>query len=211
MQNIRLASHAYSHEISYNYSHVRVKNAGLRFDDAGSSVVGRDVVESALRVRDNRGQSQSDIPRVHLIHETVAQLLLLTSRNLNPISRSGQVPDYGALFFVHSRQSATDKVNGHGSGLPVGERNQRARRVTVDKLHAEDLSIRERSLRRHGQCRRFGLLSNIFSSCSILFILEKRLYVSLSIDARMARKVIQDANYLLRRSRCQLRLGERVK
>lgn len=170
MHTTSLASHTYPHKINHHYSHLRVENAGLRFDDADSSVVGGDVIESALRVRHNGGQSQSDLLRMHLVHEIVAQLLLLTSRDLNSVSRSGQVPDDGALFFAHGRQSATDEVHSHGSGLFVGERNQRSRRVTIDKLHTEDLSIGERCLRRHGQWWRFSLLSNIFSSRSILLI-----------------------------------------
>ena len=84
---------------------------------------------------------------MHLIHETVAQLLLLTSGNLDTVSRGSQVAEHGALLFVHSRQSTTDEVHGHGSGFFVGERDQRPSRVAIDELHAEDLSIGEGCLR----------------------------------------------------------------
>lgn len=83
---VNLAFFIHSH-MRNNYSHVRVEDAGLGLDDADSGVVGVDIEESSLSVRDNGRQSQSQVLRMHLIHETVAQLLLLASRYLDTVSR----------------------------------------------------------------------------------------------------------------------------
>lgn len=91
-----------SNEMHYDL-HVRVEDVGFRFNNANSSVVGVDSEEVALSVGNNGGQSQSQVLRVHLVHEAVGQFLLLTSGNLDVVSRGSQVADYGALFLARSR------------------------------------------------------------------------------------------------------------
>ena len=105
----------------YHYSHVRVEDAGLRLHNANSSIMGVDGKEIALSVGDNRGQGQSQVLRVHLVHEAVAQFLLLTSRDLDTVSRGGQVANHGALLLFQSRQSTTDKVHRHWGGFAIGD------------------------------------------------------------------------------------------
>lgn len=87
---------------------------------------------------------------MHVGHEAVGQALLLSCRDLDVVSRRGQVADDLALV-IKSPEITTDKVHGDRRGLLVAERDQGLGRLAIDELDAEDLGGREGSLHRDGQ------------------------------------------------------------
>jgi hypothetical protein len=136
------------------FLHLRVKDAGIRLDDANSAIVGNDRSQAALAVGNDGGKGQLEILGVHLGREAVADSLLRASGDLDGVASSSQVADNGGLV-IDVAKTTSNEVHRDGIRLIVGNGDQRLGRVTIDKLDAEDLGSRERCLGRDGQSNDF--------------------------------------------------------
>lgn len=134
---------------SKGHLHLGVEDAGLGLHHAHGAIEGLKGEGLTLAVRDDDSEMQTEILRVHLSGEVVADALLLTRRNLNAIPRSRQVADSLALL-LEIPQATPDQLHGNGVGLVVLDVDQRLGWTTVDELDTEDLRGREGSLRLDG-------------------------------------------------------------
>lgn len=189
--------------------HLGVEDAGLRLHHAHGAIEGLKGEGLTLTVRDDDSEVQTEILRVHLSREVVADALLLTRRNLNAIPRSRQVADSLALL-LEIPQTTSNQLHGNGVGLVVRDVDQRLGWTTIDELDTEDLRGREGSLRLDGDipslCLR-GLLGILFTNNARI---SKLSFPSASKHAsKKKKKRIRDQKSLQQRSRHQLRPGGR--
>lgn len=150
--------------------HLRVKDAGLRLNNADSAVVGVESEEVAIGIRDDGSEGEQQILGVHFGGEAVADALLLTGRDLNAVTVRSQVANNLAAFSFNCRQGTTNEVHSHGRFLLIGESDQRLGRVAIDKLDTEDLGGREGGVGRDRKqlgFREILLLSSILVTCDI--------------------------------------------
>lgn len=102
------------------YIHLRVKDAGLWLNNADRSIESLDSVELGDVLADDRDQVQSEVLRMHFSRETVGQGLGLSSWDLDSIVGRGKIADVLGRF-IQSRKASSNKVDGDGNFLVVGE------------------------------------------------------------------------------------------
>lgn len=129
--------------------HLRVEEAGGGFDNRGSTVKGGNREDGALGVGDHSHQRQGDVLRLHVEGEGVRDLLRLSSANLEVIRRGSQVAHDALVSRCAGRellsrlQSTSKESERDRSRLIVDKGNEGFGGVAVDKLHAEDVRLRE--------------------------------------------------------------------
>jgi hypothetical protein len=129
--------------------HLRVKDAGSSLDNADSFIVSLDLVHIPRLTRYNCNQIETKILGVQVGGEREGKCLLLASWNLDIITSSRDITDNGSAGMksrrqgLQSRQRAPNDSYLNGFRLIVGEVQYSLCRVTIDELHAKDLSIWE--------------------------------------------------------------------
>lgn len=126
-------------------SHLRVKDAGRRLDDADGLVVDADLVDLVGSVADNTDELQAHVLGLHVEDEGVGQRGLLAGGDGGLVADGGQVADDGGgrVLFVAEvlgvQQLAAQEGEQDGLGLVVGHVDDGLGRAPVDQLHAEDV------------------------------------------------------------------------
>lgn len=143
-----------------------VEDAGLRLHHAHSAIEGLDGEEVTLAVGHDGRDVQTEVHRVHLSREAVADALLGVRGDLNTVTSGGQVANILALL-IETPEASSKEVDGNRVRFIVGEGNQRLGRVTVNELHTKDLRGRERGLSRDGESESLRL-------CNLLSILREK-------------------------------------
>lgn len=125
--------------------HLWIKEASWWLDNADSLIVGLDLIDVPLAIRNNRDKLQSQILRLHVRCEGVWQALPCAGWDLRSILDSRQVPDDGSRGMnacweiLQGRKRAPNDRDGDWLGLIVRDIDDGLCRVSIDQLDAEDL------------------------------------------------------------------------
>lgn len=129
---------------------MRVEEANGSLDNADGLVVDLTGVDLSSRALQNSGEVEAEILGVHLSREGVGQRLALSSGDGDAIALGGEVAQNDgdlrrAGDIDGSGEGTADNQDLDGLGLLVVNIEDGAGGVAVDKLHTEDLGLRERS------------------------------------------------------------------
>lgn len=140
-----------------------IEDAGILLNDCNGPIVSLNGVERALPITEHGSEVQSEILRVELCCEAVAQAIFLAGRDVEVVARGGQVADdAGTLLVVDGPEAPTDEVDGDRLRLLVGDGEHGLGGVAVDELNAEDFGGGEGGCNGDGEIGALRWIFDIF-------------------------------------------------
>lgn len=116
-------------------SHLRIKDAGRRLDDADNVLENGKGVDDLLGSQNESSQAQCQIGGVHIQLDRVRNELLLTSRDLGLVLGHGQVAHRFTSLDIE--KLACNDVDIDGLGLVVGDVDGGIGEFSVDESHTK--------------------------------------------------------------------------
>lgn len=129
--------------------HLRIKNTGSSLNNTNSPIESLNLIHLPSLTRHNGNDIELQIGRMKIRGKGKRKSLFLSRRNLNIISRTGDIPDNQRAWvsarcqWLETRQCASDDCDLYWFFLTVGEIEECLCRVAIDQLYAEDLGLRE--------------------------------------------------------------------
>lgn len=150
--------------------HLRVEDASGSLNNTDSLIESLNLINRTRLTSHNCNNIEPQILGMEISCEAERQGLLLASRNLNIVSRMGEVADHGGRWvstrcqWLQSRQRASNDGYVDRLGFMVREIEECLCRVPIYKLHAEDLGLWEGSGDRDGEIGGRGWSAEFFFS-----------------------------------------------
>lgn len=136
----------------HRHVHLGVEEASGSLNNGSGSVVGLDLVDVALGVRDDGDKTEENILRLHVEGKGEGELLLLAGGDLEVVLDGRQVADDGLVGglvggeLLGGGEGAADKGDLDGARVAVVDLDDGLCGTAVDELDAKDVGLGEAGL-----------------------------------------------------------------